>query len=136
MVRYKKNEDSLVSTINITPFTDVILVLLIIFMISAPGLYQASFKIQLPGTSSGTNRSDYTVTIAAEKGGQLYWNGERISPEQFKERLAGIKDPAQSRILINADSELAHGKVVQLVDQVRSSGAESVYVGTVPESRR
>ena len=136
MVRYKKNEDSLVSTINITPFTDVILVLLIIFMISAPGLYQASFKIQLPGTSSGTNRSDYTVTIAAEKGGQLYWNGERISPEQLKERLAGIKDPAQSRILINADSELAHGKVVQLVDQVRSSGAESVDVGTVPESRR
>ncbi|MEQ8351334.1 MAG: biopolymer transporter ExbD [Leptospiraceae bacterium] len=136
MVRYKKDDDSLVSTINITPFTDVILVLLIIFMISAPGLYQASFKIQLPGTSSGANRSDYTVTIAAEKGGQMYWNGEPVDGTQLKERLSSMKNPSESRILINADSDLAHGKVVQLVDQVRSSGATSVYVGTVPESRR
>ena len=136
MVRYKKNEDSLVSTINITPFTDVILVLLIIFMISAPGLYQASFKIQLPGTNSGGNRSDYTVTIAAEKSGQMYWNGEPIDDQQLAERLAGLKDPASSRILINADSDLAHGKVVRLVDRVRQSGATLVYVGTVPENQR
>lgn len=136
MVKYRKNEDSLVSTINITPFTDVILVLLIIFMISAPGLYQASFRIQLPGTESGTNRSDYSVTIAAEKEGQIYWNGEPVNREQLVTRLDGLEKPEEARILINADSELAHGRVVELVDLVRSTGATSVYVGTVPKERR
>ncbi|MCB1171698.1 MAG: biopolymer transporter ExbD [Leptospiraceae bacterium] len=136
MVRYRKDEDSLVSSINITPFTDVILVLLIIFMISAPGLYQASFRIQLPGTSSGTNRSDYTVTIAAEREGRLYWNGEDVTEQEVKDRLGKMEKPEESRILINADSELPHGKVVELVDLVRSSGATSVYVGTVPKERR
>ncbi|MCB1164795.1 MAG: biopolymer transporter ExbD [Leptospiraceae bacterium] len=136
MVRYRKGKDDIVSSINITPFTDVILVLLIIFMISAPGLYQASFRIQLPGTSSAAAQSDYQVTIALEKDGTMYWNGNPLDEETLKARLKELKNPAESKILINADSHAEHGKVVHVVDLVRSSGAPSVYVGTVPEKRK
>ena len=133
MVRYKRSQSDLVSTINITPFTDVILVLLIVFMISAPGLYMSSFRIQLPGSQAAAQDSRFSLIVVLDQEGELFLSDRKISVEELKERLAGLEQDRKERILLNADERLAHGKVIYIVDVLREAGAGSVSVGTVPQ---
>lgn len=133
MVRYQKNQNEPVSTINITPFTDVILVLLIVFMISAPGLYMSSFKIQLPGSSSKTSETAFSLVVGVDENGKIYISDQSLSEEELKERLAGLGKEKKDKVLLNADSRLNHGRVIEIVDILRESGVGSVAVGTVPE---
>lgn len=133
MVRYRRKENEPVSGINITPFTDVILVLLIVFMISAPGIYMYSFKIQLPGSKSNTGESSFSLVIGIDEKGTIFLSDRSVSEEELRQKLTSLEVKKKEKVLLNADSRLNHGRVIEIVDLLRESGAQSVSVGTVPE---
>lgn len=138
MIDYRKygGGDNPFSEINITPFTDIVLVLLIIFMIAAPGLLQTGLDINLPGSSGSESRQPAQVTVALDRRGALYLDGQPVSPEELPARLSsklgGKKDTS---VILNADSVSQHGQVVEILDTIRSSGARNIFVGAVKERR-
>ncbi len=116
-------EDEIFSGINITPLVDVVLVLLIIFMITAPALYQGAIKIQLPKAKSGEQAQKSSLTFTLGKEGNLLWNKESMSWTTLQQRLNHLNTQAsQETAVINADENTPHGIVIRLMDALRQVG--------------
>lgn len=130
MVRRRKNTQ-LFSGINIVPFTDVVLVLLIVFMIAAPGLMNTSLGIRLPGSSTAERRSAETVEVGLDASGRVYVKGQVVPRDKLKERINAELASGHGDILLNADEGVKHGEVVALLDLLRSIGGKNVLIGTV-----
>ena len=117
------DDSSPISSINVTPFVDVVLVLLVIFMITAPFLMQDSFGIHLPKASSTDKSIVPKLGVAVTRQGQILLNGVLASPEQVasqvKQALA-VNPDAQA--LISADADARHGDVVKAIDLVKTAG--------------
>lgn len=117
------DEDS-ISGINVTPLVDVVLVLLVIFLMTAPVLYQSAIKVQLPRARTGeeaAQKSPLNFTIDAS--GKVYWNSEELSWEKLGDRLKAMgPQVSEETAMISADEATPHGVVVKLMDALRSSG--------------
>ena len=120
-----QSDDEVFSGINVTPLVDVVLVLLIIFMITAPVLYQSAIKVQLPKASSGeSSQSPKALRFTLTREGALAWDDKPIQIDELKARLAkeaAGRDTTQP-VLISADQGTAHGKVIELMDVLRQAG--------------
>ncbi len=128
----KKNKKKLelIHQINITPFTDVILVLLVIFMISAPNLILSNLKINLPkGNHSENLNTQLSEIIGIDKEGNLYYKNQMIQIMNLIEQLKS-KNDENITILINADENTKHGRVVEVLNQLKENGFYKIYVGT------
>jgi biopolymer transport protein ExbD len=116
-------DDELIAGINVTPLVDVVLVLLIIFMMAAPVLYQSAIKVQLPQAKTGeeAQRSPLGFTITRE--GDVMWNEERVDWETLNKRLQALgPKAAEETAVISADQATPHGSVVRLMDLLRQAG--------------
>ncbi len=133
MIDYQRyRQKKLISSLNLTPFTDVVLVLLIVFMISAPGMLSSVLPIHLPRASSGDPGTRKGMVIGLEKGGELYLNGEAVTSDQLQSRLQELaKEKNAEAITLQADSRTEHGRVVEILDMVRKAGLDEVSVGTI-----
>ena len=112
-----------ISAINVTPFVDVVLVLLVIFMVTAPVLMKDAFGIHLPKAVSADQKVSTSLGVAVTRQGQILINGQLASPEilsvQVKQALAA--DP-ESQAMISADADAKHGDVVRAIDLIKSAG--------------
>jgi biopolymer transport protein ExbD len=131
-MKYSRRRSELFSSINITPFTDIILVLLIIFMIAAPGLMNSGLDINLPGSSSSQSFKGKKLTVGMDREGVLFYNGKKASLDEVKREIALIvAENRETQILLNADAQAPHGRVIEALDSIRSTGASGVFVGAV-----
>lgn len=118
------SEDSgLISEINITPFVDVVLVLLVIFIVTAPALVKDTLGIKLPKTSTADGKTAQTLGVAVTKQGQILVNGEVSTNEAVTDlvKAALAKNP-DAQAIISADQDARHGDVVRAIDLVKSAG--------------
>lgn len=118
------SEDSgLISDINITPFVDVVLVLLVIFIVTAPALVKDTLGIKLPKTSTADGKTAQTLGVAITKQGQILVNGEVSTNEAVTDlvKAALAKNP-DAQAIISADQDARHGDVVRAIDLVKSAG--------------
>lgn len=116
------NDDG-INEINITPFVDVVLVLLVIFMVTAPVMIKESLKVNLPKTltSDITSKVD-SVGVAITKEGQVLLNGKLFSPDTLQVELKRIsKSAPKTNFLISADTEARHGDVVRMIDMLKKN---------------
>jgi biopolymer transport protein ExbD len=117
------HEDDVISAINITPLVDVVLVLLIIFLITAPVIYQSSIKVQLPQARSGDQNQKSPLSFTLNKEGTLFWDKEMIRWETLSQKLKGLdKSITVETAFISADAKTPHGSVVRLMDELRQAG--------------
>ncbi len=117
------SDDEMISGINITPLVDVVLVLLIIFMIAAPVIYQSAIKVQLPKAKSGDAQEKAPLNFTITKEGTLTLGKEPLDWNSVPEKLAGIsKDLSEQTAMISADTATPHGSVIRLMDLLRQSG--------------
>ena len=117
------NDDEGFNDINITPFVDVVLVLLVIFMVTAPVMVKESLKVNLPKTltSDITSKAD-SIGVAITKEGQVLFNGKLLGPESLQAELKRIsKEAPQTNFLISADTDSRHGDVVRLIDMLKKN---------------
>ena len=136
----KKKKRSLVAEINVVPYIDVTLVLMVIFMITAPLLMQG-VKVDLPdANSSPMEESDQEPFIVSIKSDGTYWIDEKgknsvKSLELVKERVAKIiVQQPKTPILVWGDSAVDYGVVVNLMSELQLVGATSVGLVTEPRS--
>jgi len=117
------DNDEGINDINITPFVDVVLVLLVIFMVTAPVMLKESLKVNLPKTltSDITTKAD-SIGIAITKEGQVLFNGKLMGPESLQNELRTISQKApETNFLISADTETRHGDVVRMIDMLKKN---------------
>jgi biopolymer transport protein ExbD len=115
--------------INITPFTDVVLVLLIIFMIATPFIYQSSMKVQLPQVSKSEETSrDIIITINAQ--GDVFLEDNKLDLESLKYRLtAMVKNKPDTSVIINGDKNVKYDSVMQVMDVLTRAGVKNPGLG-------
>lgn len=117
------NDSGLISGINVTPFVDVVLVLLVIFIVAAPLVFKDSFNVKLPGASTADTRVPQSLGVAVTRDGQVLLNGAPTTKEGIasavKEALA--KDP-KANAIIAGDTDAKHGDIVKAIDWLRSGG--------------
>lgn len=121
--RLGDHDDDVIADINITPFVDIILVVLIIFMVTATTIVESSIKVTLPEAASGeaTESTSLGLTLLADGG--LLLDGVRTDAAGVQARIAKAKADGEDVVcLIAADRDVAHGRVVWLIDLVKTSG--------------
>jgi biopolymer transport protein ExbD len=123
-VDFKTDEmDEGINDINITPFVDVVLVLLVIFMVTAPVMLKESLKVNLPKTltSDLTSKSD-SIGVAITKDGQVLFNGKLMNEETIQSELSRIfKSDPNTNFLISADTDSKHGDLVLMIDRLKKN---------------
>lgn len=122
------------SDINMVPLIDVMLVLLIVFMITAP-LLTHSVKIDLPtAASQASNEKPETVTLAVDGTGVLFWNDQKIADADLAARLAAAAaQPVQPELHLRADRETRYQKLAEIMSAARNAGIRKMGFITVPE---
>ena len=116
-------DDDFISGINITPLVDVVLVLLIIFMITAPVLYQSAINVQLPKVKTGSEAPKSPLNFALSKEGDLTWDRKPLDWAAIPERLKALgPSVSEEAAIISADEATPHGTVMKLIDTLRQSG--------------
>jgi biopolymer transport protein TolR len=126
------------SNINVTPMVDVMLVLLIVFMVITPML-QKGIPVDRAKTNSPTPMPDAdkedALLVAVTHDGKVYFGSDQINPDDLtnkvKDRVANKTD---KRVFINADARARYGKVVEVVDDIRSAGVDDV--GLLTEQKK
>lgn len=124
------NSDDMITGINVTPLVDVVLVLLVIFMITAPAIYQSALKVELPKAVSGEKTEHVTLRFSVSKDGRISLDNEIITAEQITDivKKAIEKDPSANAI-VSADSSVQHGAVVGVIDLVKVGGINKISIG-------
>jgi biopolymer transport protein TolR len=120
------------SEINITPFTDVVLVLLIIFMIASPILVTGALKIKLPVAESSETVVKKNIEVFINDKNEIYVNNKIVPVNQLETILKteySIKN--NSEVIINGDNNITHGSFIHILDIVKRSGATKLLIGTI-----
>lgn len=125
------------SEINVTPLVDVMLVLLIIFMVTAP-LMQQGLEVNLPETaSSGIPTSDEPFILVVSQNGQISVGSSKIHIRDLKKKLSAIFNTRQNKqIYIQADKNSSYGVVAEVLAETRAAGIFNISLVTLPKSSR
>ena len=128
-MKRRARKSKLMVEINITPLTDVVLVLLIIFMIATPFIYQSSMKVQLPQASKSEETSrDVIININAQ--GQVFLEDTKVDLEALKYKLtAMVRSKPDTSVIINGDKNVKYDSVVQVMDVLTRSGVKNPGLG-------
>ena len=122
--------------INVTPFVDVMLVLLIVFMVTAP-LLTVGVPVDLPKTQAGQINADQApLVVSLQKQGKIFLQDTEIAADNLVPRLKAIsKANNQVRIFVRGDRAVAYGEVLALMGRIQSAGFERVaLVAELPEN--
>jgi biopolymer transport protein ExbD len=133
----RNRKEKLMAEINITPFTDVILVLLVVFMIATPLIYQSNMRVHLPDAESAESSPHAVIITINEEGEASIDNAQynlRYDFGVLKSKLRSlIKDTPNPAVIINGDKNVRYEFVVKVIDMVSQLGANPVLLGTVPK---
>jgi biopolymer transport protein TolR len=127
------NSSNLMSEINVTPFVDVMLVLLIIFMVTAPMMIQG-VNVSLPEATSGQLSADKEqLVISIDKNSRVYINDMPVTFDFLKEKMEKIFEARLSReVFLKADKDISYGMVVRVMSELKGAGVEKLGMVTEP----
>lgn len=130
------NDGEIVAEINVTPLTDIFLVLLIIFMVTSTALTQQGTKVNLPRAGSGGGEpSGVTVTATADQ--RVEVNGKQVGLDGLKQALAGALEGAPEKtVILQGDRNVVLERAVQIMTIAKEAGAERISIATAPPEAR
>jgi biopolymer transport protein TolR len=119
------------SEINVTPFVDVMLVLLVIFMVTAP-LLQQGIDVNLPKAKGKDLPSEERITLAIKKDGVIYMNDNPVSITDMRQKLEAISK-LNPNVYLKADKGVPYGFVVEVIGEIKDAGIERLGIVTEPK---
>ncbi len=121
--------------LNLTPLIDVLFILIIFFAVSSTFLEQPGIELKLPEAESGVDLPMEKIVIHIDKTEKLYINDKAVSREELADQvLELIGDEGEKSVTLNADTEVHHGAVISLMDDLRKKGIYKITVSTVKPS--
>jgi len=136
-MKTNKGKDALFTEINITPLTDIFLVLLIIMMVVAPTFQSVDNSISAPEINSGISIEQKNATIAITKEGLFYVNGKPIKPETLVAELEELKPTLQKKeVVVKADKDTKSKEIMSVMNAAQDAGFEKLIVAGEPLSKK
>lgn len=131
------SKNSLMSEINVTPFVDVMLVLLVIFMVTAPMMVQG-IEVNLPSVDTkAIGSEDERVVISLTAKGEIYLEQYKVELKNLGVKTKRIMEVRRTKeLFLRADKSIAYGKVVEIMAEVRKAGVENMGLVTEAEQVR
>ncbi len=125
-----KNQDSgqddIVSDINMTPLIDIMLVLLIIFMVSSSAAIESGLDLNLPESSSVSDKSDLVLVVSLSKAGELAVQGEKVSMDKLQDKISqGLKSLKTDSVILEGDGQSMLASAMEVMDMARNAGAKN-----------
>jgi biopolymer transport protein TolR len=122
---------ALVSQINVTPMVDVMLVLLIIFMVTAP-IIQQGVEINVPKVrAAALPGEEQQFVVSITRASELYLNDTRLTPDQLTDKLRAISAERPDRqVFVRADEDVPYGSVIRTMAAIRAAGIENIGMVT------
>lgn len=131
MAASANDNDDEISGINVTPFVDIALVLLIIFLVTAKYIVSQAIPVDLPEAATGEQQQSSTVSVSVDRAGALFVDATGVNESQLvqavRSRFAQQND---IRAVISADRATPHGRVTQVIDLVRQAGVTKFAIQT------
>lgn len=133
--RNKKNK--LFTEINITPLTDIFLVLLIIMMVVAPSFQSMDNSVDIPEVNNGINIENEKVTVSITKDGAMYVNGENIQKSQLTDKLLAAKgDNEAPEVIVKADKAIKSSTIMAVMDAAQNAEYKKLIVAGEPLNKK
>ncbi len=118
-----QDNDEEITGINVTPLVDVVLVLLIIFMVTANFIVRETVEVDLPRAANGGETVQGLVNVVIDKDAQIYLDGAKVDETELRRRVTDqLKKDPETRAIISADQALNYGRVMHLIDVVKGQG--------------
>jgi biopolymer transport protein TolR len=129
-VKFTRDKQVL-SEINVTPFVDVMLVLLVIFMVTAP-LLQQGIDVNLPKAKGKEMPPEERITLIVKKGGIIYMNDNPVSLTEMGKKLRALSS-SNPNVFLKADKDVPYGFVVEVMGEIKEAGIEKLGMITEPK---
>lgn len=119
------DDNESISEINVVPLVDIILVVLIIFMVTAPMIMKPSINVNLPKTATGEKTAPSQLSISLSADGKTMLNGQTVNDDAIsaKSKEEFEKNP-EVQAIITADKDVPHGRVMTVIDVIKQSGVK------------
>ena len=133
----KKKKEKLFTEINITPLTDIFLVLLIIMMVVAPSFQSMDNAVDVPEVNNGVNIEDTKVTVSVLQDGSMYVNGEPTKASALTDKLLAAKtDPEKAEVVVKADKNIKSAKIMTIMNAAQDSEYKKLVVAGEPLNKK
>ena len=133
----KKKKQQLFTEINITPLTDIFLVLLIIMMVVAPSFQSMDNAVDVPEVNNGINIDENKVTISVTKDGVMYVNGESTSASQLTDKLLAAKGSEEEpEVIVKADKAVKSAKIMEIMNAAQDADYKKLVVAGEPLNKK
>ena len=133
----KSGKNALFTEINITPLTDIFLVLLIIMMVVAPTFQDADSSITMPEINSGISIEQKNATISVSKAGDLYLNGTAIKKEELVQALVELKPALEEpEVVVKADTQVKSSEIMNIMNAAQEAEFKKLIVAGEPLSKK
>jgi biopolymer transport protein TolR len=118
-----QQDDEEITGINVTPLVDIVLVLLIIFMVTANFIVRETVEVDLPRAANGGETVQGLLNVVIDKEGKLFLDGAELGEEELSRKVSeAVAKDKDSRAIISADQSLPYGRVMHLIDVVKGQG--------------
>jgi len=135
MPQLAKSTQSSLSDINMVPFIDVVLVLLIIFMITAP-ILQSGIEVDLPKTHTVKEITEQRLVVTIDKSQRIFLGNDPVNIHQLPDRIKKQLKRPQDAVFLRCDEAVPFGAFATVVDSLRQSGISNISIVTEPISDR
>lgn len=133
----KKSKGSLFTEINITPLTDIFLVLLIIMMVIAPTFQSIDNNIKVPEINSGIAVEQKNATVSVTKDGTFYLNGQKVAVEEIAAELIKLKPTLEKKeVVVKADESAKSKEIMKVMQAAKDAEFEKLIVAGEPLSKK
>jgi biopolymer transport protein ExbD len=127
-------DDDIISGINVTPLVDIVLVLLIIFMVTATYIVRAAIEVELPRAAHGGEATGTVLAVVLTKEGEVYLDGVKRTEDELALRTReAVATDRDARVVISADRAALHGAVVRVIDVVKGAGVSRFAINIEKE---
>lgn len=135
--RNKNGKEALFTEINITPLTDIFLVLLIIMMVIAPTFQSNDSSIKMPEINSGLTVEQKNATISVTKDGQFFINGSQITEDQITSELLALKPKLEKKeVVVKADQSVKSKEIMKVMRAAQDAEFDKLIVAGEPLSKK
>jgi biopolymer transport protein ExbD len=125
----------IIAEINVTPLVDIMLVLLIIFMLTAHLIARQAIEIELPRAAQSTTLPPITLTIALKADGAIFLNDQPVTAEALRAAIkASVARDPKTQAIVAGDKRVSHGRVVWVLDTVKSLGITQFAIQIDPSA--